>query len=291
LVLLNFIKIPYYVTGQSIVFFLAHNLNKMNINSTQKKASHFLNMTNFEHLVTICKSYDSLYNPTKTNYSISELDLLCANSKSVLAKVSSKELAYSMDTNERELLFNDLKHLSTRILMGFKSVGATKVHLDDLAAINRKIQGRRAVAITEEEKTLMALQLKEKEAGTVVDPNVKQLKKNSVSQLSFERLIDNFSKLIELAKVTTEYNPNEVDLKVNALIDKLAAMVLANQVVSQSTINLTNARFERDNLFYLQENNLVDTAMAVKNYSRSVFGTRNIQNKQLTALSFNRITK
>ncbi len=255
------------------------------------KTGHFMNMTNLEKLIIICISYDSLYNPSKTTYSISELELLSANSKSILADIVAKDLQNGKDTNERELLFNNLKQLSTRIIMSAKSIGVTKVHLDDLTFLHRKIQGRRAVAITEDEKNLMALQLKEKAAGTLVDPNVKLLKKNSVSQQSYERMIDNFSKLIELVKVTPEYLPNEVDLKTSALITKLAAMVLANKIVLKSNIVLAKAKYDRDNMFYLQENNLVDTALAVKNYTRSVFGAKSIQNKQLSALLFKKFIK
>lgn len=265
--------------------------SKKQLTKMKKKTGHFINVTNLDVLINICKSYETLYNPSKSSYAISALELLSTNSKSLLADVAAKELAYGKDTNERELLFDDLKRLSTRIMMGAKSVGVTKVHLDDLVGINRKIQGRRAVAITAEEKTLMVKQSKLNVDGALANPNVKLVKKNSVSQLSFDRLIDNFSKLIDLVKATPEYQPNEVDLQIHALTNKLDAMILSNQIVSLSAISLNKARYDRDNLLYLQENNLVDTALAVKNYTRSVFGARSVQNKQLSALRFTKLRK
>lgn len=251
------------------------------------KSGHVINVVKFDELIGICKSYESLYNPSQTNHGIAALELQSSNAKSILANVSIKEIAYAKDTNDRELQFADLKQLSTRVLLAAKSSGVTKVHYNDLVNVNRKIQGRRAVAITAEEKAMMKSQTLNKSA----DPNLPLLKKNSVTQLSYDRLFSNFSKLVEVLKATPEYNPNEEDLKVTALTAKLDLMRLSNQIVSDSTISLSRAKFDRNEKFYLQENNLVDTAIAVKNYTRSVFGARSVQNKQLSGLRFTKLRK
>ena len=94
-----------------------------------------------------------------------------------------------------------------------------------------------------------------------------------------------------MLKVTPEYNPNEEDLKVVALTAKLDLMRLSNQIVSDSTINLSKAKFDRNETMYLQKNNLVDTALAVKNYTKSVFGARSVQNKQLSGIRFTKLRK
>jgi len=247
-----------------------------------KKGGHLINVVNFDHLIGICKSYDLIYKPSNNDYSISALELLSVKSKSVLATVSVKEIAYSRNTNERELVYYDLLRLSTRVLFAAKSAGITKLQIDDLVSANRKIQGRRAVAITANEKVILANQIVNK----IADPNVVLLKKNNVSQMSYDRLNSNFSTLVEVLKANSEYLPNEEDLKIVSLDAKIELMNLVNQNVSNSSIGLSKARFERDNFMYLQENNLVDIALAVKDYTRSIFGARSIQNKQLSEMRF-----
>ncbi|MFZ4800227.1 MAG: hypothetical protein ACOYMA_22245 [Bacteroidia bacterium] len=249
------------------------------------RTGHYLNVVKFDELIVICKSYDLIYKPSKTSYSITALELLSAEVKDILLNVSQKEIAYAKDTNDRELQFVDLKRLSTRVLLAAKSSGVTSVHFNDLVNVNRKIQGRRAVAITAEEKVTMKSQILNKSA----DPNLPLLKKNSVSQLSYDRLFNNFSKLVEVLKATPEFKPNEEELKITSLSAKLELMRLSNQIVSESTVNLSKVRFDRNQIMYLQENNLVDTAMAVKNYSKSVFGARSIQNKQLSGMRFTKL--
>jgi len=253
----------------------------------KKKSGHVINVFKFDELIGICKSYEMLYNPSQTNLGIAALELQSSNAKSILTNVSLKEIAFAKDTNDRELQFADLKKLSTRVLMAAKSSGVTSVHFNDLVNVNRKIQGRRAVAITADEKATMKSQTLSKSD----DANLKLLKKNSVTQLSYDRLFSNFSKLVEVLKVTPEYNPNEEDLKVVALTAKLDLMRLSNQIVSDSTINLSKAKFDRNETMYLQKNNLVDTALAVKNYTKSVFGARSVQNKQLSGIRFTKLRK
>jgi len=252
-----------------------------------KKSGHFINVVKFDELIGICKSYQTLYNPSQTNHGIAALELQSKDTKSILTNVLLKEIAYDKDTNDRELQFSTIKKLGTRILMAAKSSGVTSVHYNDLVNVNRKIQGRRAVTITAEEKATM----KSQSLNKSTDPNLPIVKKNSVSQLSYDRLFDNFSKLVEVLKATPEYNPNEDDLKVVALTVKLDLMRLSNQIVLESTINLLKAKFDRNQMMYLQKNNLVDTALAVKNYTRSVFGARSIQNKQLSGLRFTKLRK
>lgn len=253
----------------------------------KNKSGHVINVVKFDELIGICKSYETLYNPSQTNQGITALELLSSKVKSILTDVSLKEIAFAKDTNDRELQFTNLKKLSTRVLMAAKSSGVTSVHFNDLLNVNRKIQGRRAVAITAEEKATMKSQI----LNNIADPNLPLLKKNSVSQLSYDRLFNNFSKLVEVLKVTPEYNPNEEDLKVATLTAKLDLMRLSNQIVSESAINLSKAKFDRNESMYLQKNNLVDTALAVKNYTKSVFGARSVQNKQLSALRFTKLRK
>ncbi|MBJ7427864.1 MAG: hypothetical protein JHD28_02745 [Bacteroidia bacterium] len=241
-------------------------------------------------MVVICKGYKTTYNPPKTQMEVITLEKLSNDVKLAIDSVVKHEIAVAKATNQREIEFNGIKKLSTRILLAAKACMVTPVHFNDLVTINRKIQGRKSAKVVSEikkEGVLLAENAKKKEAGS--EFNLLDAKKRiSSTQQSFNRNLDNFGNLIELLKATPEYKPNEADLKVNALADKLALMKLANEMVVTAQVDLVNARIERNQLMYLKENNLVDTAFGVKNYIRSVFGAKSVLNKNLVALKFNK---
>lgn len=256
--------------------------------SIKSKTGHIVNLSNFDQMVVICKGYKTTYNPPKTQMEINSLEQLSDDVKLAIEKVVQQEIAVAKATNQREIEFYGLKKLATRILLAAKACMLTPVHMNDLVTINRKLQGRKSSKVVGEikkEGVLLAENAKKNEVGEELNL-VDAKKRINSTQQSFNRTLDNFSNLIELLKATPEYNPNEADLKVSALADKLALMKLANEMVVTTQVDLVNARLERNQLMYLQENNLVDTAFGVKNYIRSVFGARSVLNKNLVALKF-----
>lgn len=254
------------------------------------KSGHIVNLSNFDQMVVICKGYKTTYNPPKTEMEVVTLEKLSDDVKLVIDNVVKHEIAVAKATNQREIEFNGIKKLSTRILLAAKASMVTPVHYNDLVTINRKIQGRKSAKVLSEikkEGALLAENAKKKELG--VEFNLVDAKKRiSSTQQSFNRTLDNFGNLIELLKATPEYKTNEEDLKITSLEGRLALMKLANEMVVTAQVDLSNARLKRNQLMYLQENNLVDTAYGVKNYVRSVFGARSVLNKNLVSLKFNK---
>lgn len=256
--------------------------------SIKSKTGHIVNLSNFDQMIVICKGYKTTYNPPKTQMEINSLEQLSSDVRAAIDKLIQQEVLIAKATNQRELEFSGVKKLATRILLAAKACLVTPVHYDDLLTVNRKIQGRKSAKVvseTKKEEALMAQNAQKMELGEEINL-VDAKKRINSSQQSFDRILDNFGILIELLKATPEYKPNETDLKVSALADKLALMKLANDMVVSCQVDLVNARLERNQLMYLQEKNLVDTAFGVKNYIRSVFGAKSVLNKNLVALKF-----
>lgn len=262
------------------------------------KNGHIDNANNLDRMISICKGYNEQYNPPYSVLETAALEQMSADAKAKLNGLTLKEIAYNKATNDRELIFKDVKKLCTRIVLAAKSSRVTPLHYQDLVSIKNKINGVRkqnkvTTTLTSTDKGLVLNNMDSSSktnsinTTTVANNNgIISKKSNNTAQLSFDRLSDNFGKLIEVIKATPEYKPNEVDLKLDSLQEKSDLLKLANQTVLESLVDITKARKDRNQFFYLKENNLVDTAMAVKNYTRSVFGARSVQNKQLTNLSF-----
>jgi hypothetical protein len=113
--------------------------------------------------------------------------------------------------------------------------------------------------------------------------------KNSVSQQSYDMQIDHFEKLIELADIEPQYNPNEEPLKIVTLANYKTELETINTAVKTAYIPYKTAMQTRDIKLYAPETGLVNTAQTVKNYVKSVFGATSPQYKQIIKLIFRKI--
>lgn len=149
----------------------------------------------------------------------------------------------------------------------------------DARTINSKIQGKRSGKLTKAD------------SGITADETVETAKTISVSQQSFDSLIENFAKLIELVSSEPSYTPNETELQVSTLTTTLGDLKAKNTEVVNSYTNYSNARITRDSILYATNNGLVDTALEVKKYVKSVFGATSPQFKQVSGLEFKKRKK
>ena len=104
--------------------------------------------------------------------------------------------------------------------------------------------------------------------------------------MSFDSRIDNFDKLIKLLTSVTLYAPNEADLKVTALTAVLNDLKAKNLAVTNAEVPLNNARISRNDILYKTNTGLVDTALDVKTYIKSVYGATSPQYKKISKIKF-----
>jgi len=187
------------------------------------------------------------------------LATLLTAAQAVLQSVKTSKTAFDNATNLREIVFKVLKPLATKIINALSVSGATQQTIDDAKTINNKIQGRRAKAI-------------EKPTAAELAAGAEPAKTSSTSQQSFDKLIDHFTQLIALLTAEPKYTPNENELKVATLNTLLTDMKAKNTGVITATTTVSNSRIARDKTLYAEETGLVDIALAVKQYVKSVFG-------------------
>lgn len=108
----------------------------------------------------------------------------------------------------------------------------------------------------------------------------------SVSQQSFDTLVDNFAKLTQTVTAEAHYKPNENELQVMSLNSLLADLRSKNKAVVSATTALSNARIARDTLLYATNTGLYDIALSVKQYVKSLFGATSPQYKQVSGIKF-----
>lgn len=245
---------------------------------SKSETGHAKNVANFEDLISFCTGYGATYNPSKAALTIAELQALQTQANSSLQQTKTTKTSFDNATNSRQLAFKDLKPLATKVVNALAVSGATDLAVTDAKTINRKIQGAKANGDT-------------KKTDTPADPNAPAPtdKTISTSQQSYDSLIDHFAKLIESVSQDANYNPNETELKTATLQLKLDSLKTSNTDLVNTYTNWSNARINRNTTLYNPLTGLVQTALEVKKYVKSVFGATSPQFKQVSGLEFTNV--
>ena len=238
------------------------------------ETGHAINVANLETIITDVTSYGATYNPSKASLKVAALNTLLTSAKSAVNAVSAAEPAYKLATDARDATFKLLSPLVTKVINALKATDTTAQVDETAQTLVRKLQGRRATPKkTEEQKKVAA------DAG-------KEVVEISSSQMSFDSRIDNFDKLIKLLTSVTLYAPNEADLKVTALTAVLTDLKAKNLAVTTAEVPLNNARIARNDVLYKTNTGLVDIALDVKTYIKSVYGATSPQYKKISKIKF-----
>ena len=238
------------------------------------ESGHAKIVANFEELTTTVKGYGEGYNPTREALKLLILLAVLSDSKKAIEAVNAALPAYTRAVAAREAAFSPLSKLVTRITNSLKSVASTDQIHENALTYARKIQGKRATAKRSQEQI-------EADAAAGIE-----LLGKSASQMSYDNRLDNFDKLIKLLSSVEEYAPNEADLKTASLSSLYADLMQKNSAVKSAANPLSNARILRDEVLYKDGTGLVDIALDVKAYVKSVYGASSPKYKQVSRLSF-----
>lgn len=182
----------------------------------------------------------------------------------------TQRTAFNNATNSRRNAFADLKPLSTKITNAFSVYGAEQLGVINLKSINKKLQGATSKKVT----------------ATAEDSQPDTRKTISTSQQSYDKMVEHFSSIIEVLTQNPSYNPNEKDLKVASLQDKLYDMQTKNKELIDTYTQYSNAMLERNQTLYNPLSGLVQTSKEIKQYVKSIFGASSPQFKQINGIEF-----
>lgn len=244
------------------------------------ETGHAKNVANFETLILFCTGYGATYNPSRDALKVANLQTLLTAAKAAIADCKAKETAFDNATDARKESFATLKALGTRIVNALSVSGVTDSVVEGARTINRKLQGQRANGATTNEPVPTS--------ATPSTPTTPSPATASSSQQSYDNLVEHFNGLIELVSSHAEYNPNETELKVVTLQTYLNELKTANTNVVNANTAWSNSRISRDNTLYADTTGLVDIALDVKAYVKSVYNSTSPQYGQISGIEFKR---
>ena len=238
--------------------------------SSTSEVGHAKNVANFEDLIAYCTAYGSTYNPPKPALQLASLHTLYTTAQTEISNVATAKNTFDTVTGDRQLAFEPLKSLATKIFNFLSVTDATDQTIADARTINNKLQGRRAGNTIENPPP---------EGGTTQNTA-------SVSRQSYDSLTENFSAFIDLVSSIPTYTPNETELTITSLTAFHTSLQTANTNVINAEVAYSNARISRDNVLYAKDTGLVDVASDVKKYVKAIFGATSSQYKQISGIKF-----
>lgn len=247
--------------------------------ASTSEIGHSNNVANFNTLISRLQGYGARYNPTNPALKIISLQSVNTSAGSAMTLVSAKKPAFTTDTNIRQQLFADMEKLSTRIMNAFSSTQNVTVALtNDAKTIIRKIRGARKNKIKVPPVT----------SGENPPETPLQI---SASQQSYDQQVEHFTNLISLVASVPGYIPNETELQNASLNTFLTSLKNANAAMVNSTTPYLGALQNRNNILYSDNTGLVDLALAVKKYVKSVKTITLAEYRQISGLKFTRLRK
>ena len=242
--------------------------------ASTSETGHAKNIANFQDLIAFVTLYGITYNPSKNSLKLPQLNSLLTTAQTKLADIVLKNTAYNNTVNNRIIAFNGLKGLSTRLVNALETTNAPKEMIKDAKGFNRKLQGKRAST-----------------PETQTDPNVPAPTTISASQQSYDQLIQHSAGLISVLQSETSYTPNENELKIVTLTTKQADLTTKNNAVATAYATISTSRIARDKTLYDETSGLVDIAIEVKKYIKSVYGATSQEFAKVKGIEFKKVRK
>lgn len=242
--------------------------------SAVTETGHAKNLSNFKAIIAAATSFGDTYNPQRIELTVPEISTLADKCESAISDVSLTKAAYKVALDARNSVFEILNKKTTRVINALKACSTTD-HLDKSAReLARKIQGSRAKQRRSEEEKKA-----DHEAGIMYN-------EISASQMSYDSRAGHFAELVKFLSSIPQYKPNETEFQVESLKAYSDDLVIKNTAVVNTMVALNNARAARNDLMYKPVMGMVDLALDIKSYLKSVFGPSSLQYKKVGRLDF-----
>jgi hypothetical protein len=250
-------------------------------NNSEK--GHAKNVANFSWLREEVEGFGIAYNPGPADIRLNNLLTVESDLKVAMEGLANALADHKDAINARQFAFEDLDKRCTRIIGEAIASGADKKILADLRHLVRKIRGKRAKPIKEEEIPPPATPFVEGKAPES-DPAPKVRK--SASQASYDYQKEHFVQMVSLIGKIPGYAPNEADMSMSGLEARALLLGNSTKLVYHTISEVEKAREIRDRLLYKSFVGAVELAVRVKNHVKSAFGHASNQFKAVAQIDF-----
>lgn len=233
---------------------------------------HAKNLENLKKERDFATSWGAAYAPSNPVLLLTNINAVITAAENAADVLQAARAPYRNATAAAEEAFAPLSKRVTRVMNALEVSGVSEAVVKDAETYARKIQGRRATAAV---------------ADNPATPDVDESEASySASQMSRTQRIENLDALVLLLETQTLYNPNEADLKIDALQDLSADLKTKLQAVSTAFVAYSNALGARDEIYYANGTGIVAIGNLFKKYAQAAFGSDSAEYNQVKDLEF-----
>ncbi len=238
--------------------------------SSTSEQGHTKNVDNFQDMINVCTTFGSQYQPSRADIQILSLQGTLTSARTELDNVLAHNTTIESIINHRREKFGMIPNLATRVINALDASGASDAIVRDAKTHLKKIRGKRA------------------NTAPATNPDGTPVQTISVSQRSFDKMIEHFKAVMSLTLSDSNYAPNEVDLQAASLNGVIADLEASNSAESVASAQLSSALIARNAVLYTPNTGLCDIASEVKKYIKSVFGAQSPQYKLVSKIQFSK---
>lgn len=238
------------------------------------QTGHEQNVVNLGVIITRVSTFQTGYNPSRAAFAIPNLSELKTSGENVISSWNLADNVFKKSIAARTLAFSNFDSLITRSINSLRISGASEQTIEQAETLVRELRGDRASDKLTDEEIAEA-----KEKG-------EDLSQNVLHNSTFDSKIENFKKYVQFLGLSSEYNPNEADLKIEALNNKLNLLKTANDNYNSTDAALNAARLRRNSVLYTNTTGLVDISLGVKLYVKSAYGATSPEYKSISDIQF-----
>jgi hypothetical protein len=238
---------------------------------------HAKNLENLKKERDFAVSWGARYAPSNPVLLLTNINSVIAAAEAVADALQAARAPYRNATAAAADGFEPLSNLTTRVINALEASGVPASVVEDAKTYARKIKGTR------------------RKAAAVDDPTTPDVDESqasySASQMSRTQRIENFDALVLLLETQTLYNPNEADLKIDALQDLSTALKAKHQAVNTAYVGYSNKLGARDQIYYADGTGIVGIGSLFKKCALSAFGKNSAEHNQVKDLEFKKIVR
>lgn len=243
------------------------------------QAGHEQKVVNLGVMIFRIKAFRPGYNPSRIEFTVVSLEELKSNGEVVIAGWVLADNVHQNSISARNLSFINFDGIITRSINALRISGASEQTIKQAEAFVRDLRGGRA-----SDKLTDAEIAEAKENG-------EELKSNTVHNSNIDSRIENFKRYVQFLSLEGKYNPNEADLRIEALNNYLLDLKAENDNYNSTDAALNASRMVRDTVLYTDTSGLVDIAQGVKLYTKSAFGANSPEYKSISDIKFSKPNK
>jgi hypothetical protein len=250
-------------------------------------SSHAITLLNLKKCRDIAVAWGALkYQPSHPDLAVLAMTTLITSADARLDAVQADLTPYRNATGAADDAFEGLSDLARRVERAAKASGLAPSFLEDLATPARKVKGQRATPKADDGGLIPV------GGGPVPVPPVGGggggggAGTGSASQMTRQQRIEHFDEMIGLLQSQAGYTPNETELAVAGLQAHSANLQTLVNTISTTSAPLGESRNQRNEVFYTNDTNVVNTGRLFKTYAQAAFGLKSPEWDQVKSFTF-----